>query len=320
MATTRNKTVYPQCVCVLFKKAPTARALADAVDGLGEVELLAGAMGCRVTGAGVDEHLGEGCALVVDVVDGPWPDDMGTADPASALARAWALGEFGFCTFPRALTHAVEQGFHYRRAAASVKAHRAVVRLRVAFESRALPAHPPAEATAADLGAYRQKVDRVLAKAFSPADRLVQLFSLGSIADQSLFDLPGALAWFAPAGEKLGDRAFLSDRLEVNAINLFVQTRQVKLDRRTIVVDTCGGHQLGLRDVQAIVPAKFELLADLENFFLSVLNYNCEQGEVVIKDGDTVPHGPGGRWRASWEPSRLDPPRPVLRFELVGEP
>ena len=75
--------------------------------------------------------------VTVDVVDAPWPDDMG--DPGARRGRrsfaAWQMGYMGPMTWPGNLLRAIQyaEAFGDKAAADAAKKHRAFVRVRSTY-------------------------------------------------------------------------------------------------------------------------------------------------------------------------------------------
>src|SRR5262249_46639473 len=149
---------------------------------------------------------------------------------------AWTLGYLGPRAYPGALRRAAEQSFG-RRHAAAVARHKGFVRLLVS-------AGAGAPAPAGD-----------------PVDDLLAL----TRAARAVLALPGALAWFEPAGEALRDAAFIGRHLDAHAaggpppLPIWWNSRVAAL--RDLpgwsLVDLVGLDQVGLPDLEACFPTGF---------------------------------------------------------------
>src|SRR5690349_19454176 len=125
--------MFTQCACVLLDKAPTLEQVQLA---LGEWNLTArqeaapGEQGWVLCGAGFVIELRSGAAVMVDLVEHPWPDDPRSMPGSEAIATAWRSGAFGPTASPGSLTRAREQSWAWPEAAELAARHRAFVRLR----------------------------------------------------------------------------------------------------------------------------------------------------------------------------------------------
>lgn len=264
---------------------------------------------------------GRGVAAV-DVVTVPWPDDMGTPDDPTggrmALFAAHAGGQFGPGAFPGGLAAAVDQAWHWEGAAAAVAKHAAFLRVLVTY----------AVGSAAD--------DDELPDDYSP---LHELTFATLLADTAL-DLPGALAYFNPAGATVWPRESFRETVAfhqnqgVPPLPLWANVRLMSADAALAatgveetgwsVMDTVGNAQLGLPDVELVLRADRWDLADADGL-LRNLTLELLRGWPA-ETGDTVP-GPAARgssrqapptevpWRVTRCASGVaDPPRPTVRL------
>ena len=241
-------------------------------------------------------------AVIVDVVDAPWPDDMG--DPRSpggqSLFAAWSMGYMGPMTWPGNLLRATQyaEAFGDASAAAASKRHTAFVRVRSSYV----------------LGAGDAKV--------MPEDYAArpELEFVTNVA-LALAAAPGALCYFNPGGETLftaaGLRRTIDDSARSNLPPLPVWSagRLTKLDDAPgwLFADVVGMEQLDAQDHEACFPRGSYDAGKVMSFLRNTTNYTLENGPVV-KDGHTT-DGPGGVWRAmELEEGLLPAPRPVLRW------
>lgn len=240
--------------------------------------------------------------VVIDVIDRPWPDEMGdVAGGDPALAGAWRSGVFGG-VWPEALDRAMSLGSATPAAKVLAGRHTAVLRLRLSY--------------VVDEGG----VDRPI----QPADRApaTELAFITRIAE-TLGHLPQALCHFNPMGETLIAPGTFSERLGYAeaggfpALDLWCGRRLFRLDAMGPdwrMLDVVGLGQLDLPDLEACFPALLYDAGEVDAFLLCVAQYLLKKGDVMGHD-DTM-DGPGDiRWRAMRvEDSQVQPPRPVIRW------
>ena len=242
-------------------------------------------------------------AVTVDVVDAPWPDDMGNPKTpgGQTLFAAWSMGFMGPMTWPGNLLRATQyaEAFGDKAAAAGAKRHRAFVRVRSTY---VLGAENDAKVMPED---YRARPE---------------LEFVTSVA-VALAAAPHALCYFNPGGETLytaGElRKSIDEHLGLNLPPLPVWSmgRLNKLDDVApwMFADVVGMEQLDGQDHEACFDRGRHDGSEVVNFLRNTTNYVLENGPV-IKDGHTT-DGPGGVWRAmELEEGLLPPPRPVLRW------
>ena len=242
-------------------------------------------------------------AVIVDVVDASWPDNMG--DPRSpggqSLFAAWSMGFMGPVTWPGNLLRATQyaEAFGDKAAAAASKRHAAFVRVRSTY---VLGADDNAKVMPEDYEA-RPELEFVTAVAVA------------------LAAAPGALCYFNPGGETLYTAAELHRTLEESRksnlppLPVWSMGRLSKLDDAPpwMLADVIGMEQLDAQDHEACFRRDQHDASEVMNFLRNTTNYTLENGPV-IKDGHTT-DGPGGVWRAmELEEGLLPAPRPVLRW------
>lgn len=241
--------------------------------------------------------------VTVDVVDSPWPDDMGDPkDPSrSSLFAAWSMGFMGPMTWPGNL----ERAAHFAAAIGQDEAvecsrrHGAFVRVRSSYI----------------LGADDDA--KVLPEDY---DARAELEFVTTIA-LSLARAPGALCYFNPGGETLWRPEDAQKTIdECNAAGLpplpvWSAARLTRIDDSPpwVLADVIGMEQLDAQDHEACFRRDRHDAGEVMNFLRNTTSYVLDKG-TVIKDGHTT-DGPGGVWRAmELEEGLLPAPRPVLRW------
>jgi hypothetical protein len=235
--------------------------------------------------------------VVVDVVDCPWPDQMGDPKTDPILFGAWSMGQFGPFTFPGGLLRASQQSWSWEPGKTVPSRHKAFLRVRSSYVFGAGGDAP------------------VMPGDYDPVPELqfvtdVALAALG---------LTEALCYFNPNGEVLRDREGVRESLEyaqsanLLPLDLWCNVRLFNVDADWSLMDTVGNHQLDLPDVEACFSGGYDC-AEVDRFLRNVSWYLCQNGEV-IKDGDTM-DGPGEvRWQArNHENGLAEPPRRVLSW------
>lgn len=293
---------FTSCAAVLFDSAPRLEDVARALQGWnvsGHPNEVAGEHGWAVSGPGFIIRLRSGAVGIVDLVDRPWPDDPGAAGTTPALGSAWRLGAFGPGSAPGALARAADQPWTWADGAAAAERHRAFVRLRTGVGAAGdAEEQPPAER--------------------APWYELMMLTELA----QGFLRLPGALAFFVPAGEALRSREQMDAALERKIgvgpppLELWTNVRSVSLveegDVRWLGLDTVGMTQLGLPDQEAVFAEGQEEPPAVEALLRNVCLHLLTEGP--IPPGSTADDGRGRRWRAAAGRGIVAPPRPVLRW------
>jgi hypothetical protein len=241
--------------------------------------------------------------VTVDVVDAPWPDDMG--DPRSpggqSLFAAWSMGFMGPMTWPGNLLRAIQytEAFGDKAAADGAKRHRAFVRIRSTY---VLGAEDDAKVMPDDYQA-RPELEFVTSVAAAVAAA------------------PGACCYFNPGGETLftpeGLRSTTEEcrRSKLPPLPVWSMARLSKIDDAPpwMLADVIGMEQLDAQDHEACFRRDRHDAAEVMSFLRNTTNYVLDNGPV-IKDGHTT-DGPGGVWRAmELEEGLLPAPRPVLRW------
>ncbi len=298
--------VFTQCAVVLFESPPRLEDVSRALQGWhvsGRPNEGAGEHGWAVCGPGFVVDLRSGAFAIVDVVDRPWPDDPAAAGSTPALGSAWSAGAFGPGSTPGALARAADQPWLWAEGAAAASRHGAFVRLRTG--------HAAEEGTAPPAGGEH--------------DPVYELTSLTELA-HAVLRLPGALAFFVPAGEALRSReqmdAALGRKIGAGAppIELWTNVRAVALlregDVHWLALDTVGMIQLWLPDQEAVFAEGQEEPAAVEALLRNACLHLLSARPIAL--GSTADDGRGRRWRASAARGIVAPPRPVLRWLPEG--
>lgn len=294
--------IFTQCACVLFDQAPALEDVGKALDGwalAGEQRPALGEDGWIACGPGFVVELRTGAAVILDLVDRPWPDGARAASENPALDAAWRSGIFGPTSAPGALARAREQAWAWEEGAATADRHRAFVRLRTVAE---LPDDGP----------------RQLPKDHDPVHELTTVTEMAG----ALLRLPGATALFMPGGETLRSREQVEATLRRKTgvgpppIELWLNLRAAGLGQegevRWVLVDVVGMGQLRFPDQEAIF-AEGQEQSDAVAALLRNVCLHLVAGKA-IPESSTADDGRGRRWKASAAKSVLAPNRPVLRW------
>jgi len=300
---------FAQSVVILFERAPDPQTLAAALSTFEiarvfEPEPHAAWMGGHPGLLLAHRPDRNGYALV-DVIDAPWPDDMGDPKGDVALFGAWSMGWLGPHVFPDNLARALRQPTELADASEVVGRHRAFVRVQLSYvlgASGDSPIAPP---------------DR---------DHLAELDFVTAVG-RALLNVPGALAWFDANGEVLHSLESLESSIAFYGehaqppLDLWTHVRMIdpQLPERWFLMDTIGLEQLGVIDMEACIPPALEDLSAVVRFLRGAANYLVTT-RAVIDDGNTI-DGPGGLWRGfAFDESLAPRPRSVLRWYQVEGP
>ncbi|MEZ4340873.1 MAG: DUF4261 domain-containing protein [Sandaracinaceae bacterium] len=238
--------------------------------------------------------------IEVDVIERPWPDGMGDPEADPDLFGAWSMGAFGPGAFPDNLARAVQQCMPCPDEAASAASeHGAFIRARISY-------------------VYGAGEDaQMLPDDHDPVGEVALLAELGA----ALLDLDGALAYFAPGGEVVLDRASLLESLRwareesLPPLDAFSNIRLFQIGEAPgwALMDTVGMDALFLPDIEACVPASQDL-DEVANWLRNMQLYLLENGAAV--EPGLVIAGPGGRWRCVEASSDglIEPPRNTFRW------
>lgn len=237
-----------------------------------------------------------GC-VSVDVVNQPWPDDMGEPKSKSMLFAAWSMGHFGPFAFPNGLQRAVQQSWRWPEAKSLVNEHRGFIRFRMSYI----------------FGSERNAP--VLPKDYAPLKELDFLDGMISC----VLAHPNSICYFNPNGEVLLNKQLFDEsrtyhrRHELPPLDLWSNIRLFNLSGNWLFMDSVGSWQLDIPDQEIAFPREQFSPQEVDYFIRNATLYIIKNG-MVIKHGDTMA-GPGGNWRAAiLEKSLSGPPRQVIRW------
>ena len=236
----------------------------------------------------------------VDVVDHPWPDDMGDPQTSTTLFGAWSMGFFGPFAYPGGLARAGQQAWAWEDAQQVASRHKAFLRVLSSYS----------------FGAEREAP--VMPPDYLPLPELDFVTRL----TESLLRLPEALCYYNPNGERLLPRSNVRELLAHGdntgplPLELWSNVRLFNLggEPEWLLMDTVGMSQLDAPDHEACFEAGAYAPDEVSGFLHSIALYRFENGPT-INDGDTV-DGPGEiPWQgATFENGLADPPREVIRW------
>lgn len=239
--------------------------------------------------------------VIVDIVNRPWPDDMGDPKEDAMLFGAWSMGQFGPFTFPGGLQRAVQQAWNYADEEGKVENHKAFIRIRTSYVLGKIDNNAP-----------------ILPKDYEALSELIFILKISEI----LLDMPEALCYFNPNGECLALGETIDSLMERHAkiglppFEVIANIRLYKLPQNEdwMLMDTVGMMQLDISDQEAIFHKDSYDPNEVGNFLRNSTNYVFTNGPI-IKNGDTM-DGPGGiPWQgATFEDEIASPPRQVLRW------
>lgn len=295
------KVIFTQGLMVLLRAPVPLDAVAAAL-GDGKVQGTIegdGKTGWMAVGRTLVTALGEpNGKIAIDVVDAPWPDDMGGGDKASELFNAWGMGFLGPFAFPGNLARAIDHNPGWEGARAAAGEHRAFVRLRSSW------------VIGAGEGA------RVVPEDY---DAEAELEAVTKVA-QALLALPEAVAYFNPSGEVLLPAERVSESLELafeHVVPPFDLWANVRLFREGdwAVMDSVGMRQLDMDDQEVCFPWGRVDPQEVYGFIRQATFFMLEKGMAQAADGE-VGNGPGGvAWRGRRvEQSLAMPPRSAMRW------
>lgn len=233
----------------------------------------------------------------IDVVDKPWPDDMGDPKSNSMLFGAWCMGHFGPFTFPRGLLRAMQQAWRWSDAKELVNQHQGFIRLRMSYVF--------------GLG----KNATVLPKDYQPLKELEFLSAMASC----VLAHPCAMCYFNPNGEVLLNKQLLDESMTYHReqnlppLDVWSNIRLFNLNGNWLLMDSVGSLQWDSPDQEVAFPKGQFSPQEVDRFIRNATLYIIRNVKV-IKDGDTI-SGPGGNWRATiLEKALCSPPRQIIRW------
>jgi hypothetical protein len=301
--------LFLQGMAVLFRALPSVDEVTAALQSLGDVgrrpasgekNWISGYEGWLVPFR--PEVNGK---VIVELIDAPWPDGMGNptaAAPDKFLFGAWSMGFMTPGAWPGMLEIAKftadALGDKDAAQAAGPRGHVGFARVLLSYALGADDKAPVA-----------------------PASRDARVeFEFCLKVVEALLTLPGALAYFNPAGSLLMSPArYQTSKGQIPdglpPLPLATMPRKAQLSpREPTFMEITGLSQLRdhIPDVSALLgpPNKGGEVVDM---LYNIATYLISSGPVIA-DGHTI-DGPGGRWRAKLvKESETPPPREVLTF------
>jgi len=301
------KGFFTQTACVLLEHVCTLGQIETALQSFEVVKRNEGTKDWHFSGPEVaiafrSEKNGY---ILVDVVDHPWPDDMGSPQNAPDLFAAWSMGYFGPFAYPGGLTRAGQQCWHWEEGRTISQRHRGFIRVRSSYS----------------LGAKSD--DLVMPEDYDSVAELMRVTEIASILAQ----MKESLCYFNPNGESLQSAAMVQEALDWFAeggpppLNIWSNVRLFNFEHTGgwSMMDTVGLGQVDVPDQEACFVTQRYDLGEVSQFLLNASLYLMTNG-FVIKDGDTM-NGPGNKnWQGRIWQGRimknglLDPPRETLRW------
>lgn len=248
---------------------------------------------------------GSNGAISATVFHKAWPDRMGDAKTDVDLFGAWAMHFFGMGTFPLCLGRAAAYcPCGEKRGHAIREGHAAFVRCNLSY------------LFGADMDARVYPEDRNVGE---------ELRALAALA-RCVLGLPGAVAWFHPAGEVLRLRDEVMTDLEAQAAGLLRPSlwvsRRVRTSGRSAVIETVGMSCLGSlpmnRPDHQLVFGPCDASREQLDRFLEQVSGMDSLGRDDVPEAPVL--GPSGLWTPATAEADNPPPRPLVRWTLgAGE-
>ena len=241
--------------------------------------------------------------VLVEMLDRPWPDQMGDPKTDPEIFAAWGMGHFGPATWPRALERACQHALTWPEAGSVVAQHQAFIRILCSYVLGAKANAPDAPLMPAD---YRP---------------LPELEFVTRVA-AALVSLPDALCYFNPNGECICDAREFAETLsfctsaKLMPLPLWSNVRFFTISEiqpKWNFMDTVGMGQLDAPDHEACFEHGTYEPGAVGNFLQNASAYVVQNGPI-IRDGNTM-DGAGVRWQAfSVEQGVMTPPRATIRW------
>jgi hypothetical protein len=236
----------------------------------------------------------------VDVVDQPWPDEMGDPQADAMTFGAWSMGNFGPFAFPGSLARAQQHAWAWEPGRTVPDGHDGFIRVRISYVFGAGDDAP------------------VVPEQYDAIEELMFL----SRAVVALLKAPGILCYFNPNGEVLRDDASFHEvwdpctQRELLPLPLWMNIRFFNLSDELAFMDTVGNAQLDIRDVEAVFPIAAYDPGAVDYYLRNVTQYLLGL-DRELQTGEAI-DGPGES-NASWtmevlDQGLVDPPRRVLRL------
>jgi hypothetical protein len=243
-------------------------------------------------------------AVVLDIAHQPWPDDLSQNDYSSDIFLTWKLGNFGPATRPAALSRALTRTFLTHDESQAIRGHKSFIRIRTV-------------STAPDAPRKNSPIRK-------PSVACRHLAALDALAIQ-LLGLPGALAYFNPAGANLLSRNdllhFTKQAQDLGLENNLVWTNRFfyYVSDHWLFFETLGNHQLYLPDLELSISRRSPEFAGQCRAFLANITLRLINDPQSITS-DTVLSGPNDlNYTARFFPTSLtEPDRSVILFLPEG--
>ena len=238
--------------------------------------------------------------VAVDVVDRPWPDDMGDPKSDPMTFGAWTMGHFGPLAYPGGLGRAGRHAWAWPPAADVAAGHGGFIRARLSY------------AFGGDGGTP------LFPDGYDPLAELTFLDRLTA----ALLGTPGVVCYYNPNGEVLRDResfravADACVRERKSPLLLWANVRYFHLTPEFAFMDTVGNGQLDVPDVEAVFPSvKYD--PGVVDYYLRNVTHYLLGRDHGLKTGEPI-DGPGES-DSAWvvevlDQGVVDPPRPVVRL------
>ncbi|HOV28168.1 MAG TPA: hypothetical protein PK566_17660 [Pseudobacteroides sp.] len=243
--------------------------------------------------------------ITVDLVDRPWPDNMGYngEEKDEMIIGAWSAGYFGPFTYPGSLSHAAQQSWLYEDGGKNAAEHKAFIRIRSSYV----------------LGIEIKKDTPILPKNYDPTHEMMFLTRVC----QNILQMSEALCYFNPNGECLASDEIvdgLIDRYEkmgMYPLEIWSNIRLFNLPDgdKWALMDVVGMGQLDVVDFEAIfIKGEFEP-NEIVSFFRNTSVFYLNNRGLKFKNGQFVV-GPGGVcWQGVIVKEGIAaPPRTVIRW------
>lgn len=253
---------------------------------------------------------GEGSthSCLVDIVDGPWPDAMGSDEAEPGLiSNAHMLGAYGPCVHPGALERAATIGGLTEVKTAAREQHHAFIRIRLTgtlLESSEHAGNEPA--------------------ATAPSPTEVLLWMAGIAAQVGV--VPGAMGYFNPNGEVLLSIDSLIKMMDGAAteglypVPVLISVRHFQSEPGWTIADTVGMGQFGLPDHEMAISQDESNPGEYPLFLINLCHYQITS-QAIIHGGETTTGPDDTLWRAQEaDASRAVPARAVLHWTKEDTP
>jgi len=280
-----SSAVTTQALAVLTQRAFTLEEIQTQLDAgkfPSEIKEANDALGRRALHGTLPDG---GPAVLIEVIDSPWPD---------AREAEQDLGPF---SYRGALQRACRFNVNWTQADEAADKHRGVVLVRMLSG----PSEPS-----------------------SPVEVLTRLVALAKVT-LAIGTLPDVSGYFCPGGEIFVPVEVLEEILQASKVagfpplDLFANLRLSWLDDRWVIFETIGNAQLGLRDFEVFADSEQHDLNEIASW-LRRWTWQHLRPEKAFEDG-SIAEGPGqARFDVIFaEDALLEPKRPVIRLIAQDE-